>query len=184
MYRRLPWGGIDEPDIVDAADLAGSDFVACGVQGALKGFALGVLLGFLGIAGCGVAFEELCFDEVEFEGSDGWAVRERFDFLAAVDEQVHDAAAEEFDAFAAPPVIFFLCCLDCGVVVPVDDEGCFHSAGLWIEAHVDDSSFEREFLAGWSGAAFTYGEGGIGDFPGIATFAEASYDYFCVDFLY
>src|SRR5262249_40597226 len=81
-----------EPDVIDAADLAGDDLVAGAVDGASERHPLGLLLDRLGLAGREVRLVELGLDQPDLERPDQWAVGERPDLLAAVDEQVHDGA--------------------------------------------------------------------------------------------
>src|SRR5262249_3755343 len=81
-----------EPDVINAADLAGDDLVAGAVDGASERHPLGLLLDRLGLAGREVRFVELGLDQLDPKRPDQWAVGERPDLLAAVDEQVHDGA--------------------------------------------------------------------------------------------
>src|SRR5262249_61689509 len=56
-----------EPDVIDAADLAGDDLVAGAVDGALKRHPLGVLLGFFGVTGREVRLVKFALDQLDLE---------------------------------------------------------------------------------------------------------------------
>src|SRR5262249_23304373 len=117
-----------EPDVIDAADLAGDDLVAGAVDGALKRHPLGVLLGFFGVTGREVRLVKFALDQLDLERPHRRTIGPGFDLLAAVDEQVHDGAAQDLDALAASPVIFFR---SAGLsrLLPIDDERGLHLAG-------------------------------------------------------